>query len=227
MYGYNDDDIIDDIINQELAGYGIEAGARRGGRRFGRALAAIGTLGMSELAIRRGQHTGRQQARRQMERMDQGPMAPQGMDPQAAQAAAAAVQLQQYAQLGFRPSGGLAGYFGITEVTVPALGGAQSSSTAQEPTQLHRLILDAIDPTAVITPTEAESYLRVSNIRLGSQSMFNNNVPMTLGALKSNATLSGVMSRVILPGQQLSIDFLNRHPTLPILVGGSALGPNS
>lgn len=225
MYGYNDDDIIDDIINQELAGYS-EAGAR-GGRRFGRALAAIGTLGMSEAALRRGRRTGRQQERRAMERMGAGPMVPQGMDPQAAQAAAAAVQLQQYAQLGFRPSGGLAGYFGITEVSVPALGSASSASTAQEPTQLHRLILDAIDPTASITPQVAEAYLRVSNIRLGSQSMFNNNVPMTLGALKSNATLSGVMSRVIMPGQQLSIDFLNRHPTLAILVGGSALGPNS
>lgn len=153
--------------------------------------------------------------------------APQNLTPNAAQAAMAAVQLQQQAQLGFRPSGGLAGYFGITEVSVPALGSASSASTAQEPTQLHRLILDAIDPTASITPQVAEAYLRVSNIRLGSQSMFNNNVPMTLGALKSNATLSGVMSRVIMPGQQLSIDYLNRHPTLAILVGGAALGPNS
>ncbi len=222
MYGY-EDDIIDDIIEQELAG--IEAGRRRGGRRFGRALAAIGTLGMSEVATRRGQRRGREQA---MERMGAGtpPGAP-NLSPQAAQAAMAAVQLQQQAQLGFRPSGGLAGYFGITEVSVPALGSASSASTAQEPTQLHRLILDAIDPTASITPQVAEAYLRVSNIRLGSQSMFNNNVPMTLGALKSNATLSGVMSRVIMPGQQLSIDYLNRHPTLAILVGGAALGPNS
>lgn len=222
MYGYNDDDIIDDIIDQELSGYGFESGAR-GGRRFGRALAAIGTLGMSEAALRRGRRTGRRQERAAMERA----AAPQGLNPQAAQAAQAAVQLQQYAQLGFRPSGGLAGYFGITEVSVPALGSASSASTAQEPTQLHRLILDAIDPTASITPQVAEAYLRVSNIRLGSQSMFNNNVPMTLGALKSNATLSGVMSRVIMPGQQLSIDYLNRHPTLAILVGGAALGPNS
>lgn len=219
MYGY-EDDIIDDIIEQELAG--IESGRRRGGRRFGRALAAIGTLGMSEVATRRGQRRGREQA---MERMS-APQAP-NLNPQAAQAAMAAVQLQQQAQLGFRPSGGLAGYFGITEVSVPALGSASSASTAQEPTQLHRLILDAIDPTASITPQVAEAYLRVSNIRLGSQSMFNNNVPMTLGALKSNATLSGVMSRVIMPGQQLSIDYLNRHPTLAILVGGAALGPNS
>lgn len=221
MYGYNDDDMIDDIIEQEIAG--IEAGRRRGGRRFGRALAAIGTLGMSEAALRRGGRNGRREERASMERA----AAPQNLTPNAAQAAMAAVQLQQQAQLGFRPSGGLAGYFGITEVSVPALGSASSASTAQEPTQLHRLILDAIDPTASITPQVAEAYLRVSNIRLGSQSMFNNNVPMTLGALKSNATLSGVMSRVIMPGQQLSIDYLNRHPTLAILVGGAALGPNS
>ncbi|HPM23018.1 MAG TPA: hypothetical protein PLP66_03885 [Phycisphaerae bacterium] len=221
MYGYNEDDIIDDIIEQEIAG--IESGRRRGGRRFGRALAAIGTLGMSEAALRRGARNGRHEERASMQRA----AAPQNLTPNAAQAAMAAVQLQQQAQLGFRPSGGLAGYFGITEVSVPALGSASSASTAQEPTQLHRLILDAIDPTASITPQVAEAYLRVSNIRLGSQSMFNNNVPMTLGALKSNATLSGVMSRVIMPGQQLSIDYLNRHPTLAILVGGAALGPNS
>lgn len=221
MYGYNEDDIIDDIIEQEIAG--IESGRRRGGRRFGRALAAIGTLGMSEAALRRGARNGRHEERASMQRA----AAPQNLTPNAAQAAMAAVQLQQQAQLGFRPSGGLAGYFGITEVSVPALGSTSSASTAQEPTQLHRLILDAIDPTASITPQVAEAYLRVSNIRLGSQSMFNNNVPMTLGALKSNATLSGVMSRVIMPGQQLSIDYLNRHPTLAILVGGAALGPNS
>lgn len=233
-YGYaTEDDIIDEIIDQELSGYGFdESGARRG-RRFGRALAAIGTLGMSEAALRRGRTVGRQQAQRRMQQggmMGPVPPPPNALAPDLSQQVAAvqAAQMQQYAQLGFRPSGGLSGYFGIQEVAVPAANGtAQSSSTAQEPTQLHRIMLDAIDPLAGITPQVAEAYIRISNIRLGSQSMFNNNVAMTISALRANATLSGVMSRVILPGQQLSIDYINRHPTIAITVGGAALGPNS
>ena len=236
-YGYaTEDDIIDEIIDQELSGYGFdEAGARRGRRRFGRALAAIGSLGMSEAALRRGRTVGRRQEQRRIlggggggGAMMAPPAAAMAPDLSQQVAAAQAAQMQQYAQLGFRPAQGLAGYFGINEVAVPAANGtAQSSSTAQEPTQLHRIMLDAIDPLAGITPQVAEAYIRVSNIRLGSQSMFNNNVPMTLAALRSNATLSGVMSRVILPGQQLSIDYINRHPTVAITVGGATLGPNS
>lgn len=218
VYGYaSEQDIIDEIIDQELAGYG---GWDESGRR-GR-------------ARRQERRAARRAGRRGGGGEPDAPLAPPGLTRGAAPnlqqqiAAAQAAQMQQYANLGFMPAGGLAGFFGIAEVIVPAGNGqAQSTSTAQEPTQLHRLMLDAIDPTAVITPATAEAYLRIANIRLGAQSMFNNNVPMTISALKSNATLSGVMSRVILPGQQLSIDFINRHPTIDITVGGAALGPNS
>lgn len=226
--------LINALVQEELARIGYynqQEVAGRGGRRFGRALAAIGTLGMSEAAMRRGRHVGAQRARNNMQREQQQMM---DMDEDevalavdARVAATIAAQKVQQSQLGFPPDGSLQGFFGINDVVVPALGGNTSQSSAQEPTQLHRIILDAYDPTATITPSEAAQWLRITDIKVGTQSMFNNVATMTLGALTNNATVARIMSRIITPGVDLSIVFRNVHPTLAITVGGTGLGPNS
>lgn len=223
---YSQQDIIDMLVERELAAQSEVSG--RAGRRLGRAFGAIATLGTSEIARRRGQHRGRQMERRAMER---GAMETVDRDfaPDLSEQVAArvAAMQQQQQQLGFRPAGELAGYFGIADVTVAALGTATSQSTAQEPTQIHRIVLDAYDPTATITPQQAFSYLRVGDIRIGTQSMFNNVTPMPLGILANNTTMPGVMTRIIMPGQDVTVTYVNRHPTLALVVGGSGIGPNS
>lgn len=212
--GYYEDDGISDVM---------EVGRRRrGGRRFGRALGAIFTGGASEMgrAVRR-----RRQARRGggddvVELDDLQP------DLQQQIAAQQAINRAEAAQLGFKPKTSFSGLFGIQRVTVPAAGGiAVSKSTAEEPTQIFRLILSAQEPTGVVTPTDALAWVGVTDIKLGSQSIFNNVEPVALAALANVAVLAGLSTRIISPGQSLYITYRNDHPALAMSTSGAAFGP--
>lgn len=211
-----DEDEIADLVLAEFDNVAGEIGRRQGGRRFGRALGAILTGGGSE-AIRRRRRRGR----------DDDGGGRSAIKPNLSQQVAArkAVQQAEMDALGFQPARDFSGLFGIAPVSVPALGSAQSASTAQEPTQIHRLILQAIDPTGTIQPTDAQGWMGVRDIRLGVQSIFSNVQPVSLAALQNVATLSGLSTRIITPGQQLTIDYVNNHPTLALTVSGAGFGP--
>lgn len=211
-----EDDLFDDIEGDYDDD---EIGRKRRGRR---ALAAIFTGGGSE--IRR--HRQRNQAQRR-ERSEERQVQ-EALQPTLEEriAAAQAAQAAERARIGFNPSGDYRGVLGIPNVLVPAAGGFQQArAVAEEPTQLSRLSFTCWDPAGVIGPQDAICYMGVTNIRIGTQSIFSTTTPASLDSLGSRATYAMVMTRTLSTGQSLTVDYVNDHPTAQLRVRGTGFGP--
>lgn len=141
-------------------------------------------------------------------------------------AAARAAEAQKVKNLGFDPNADYRGVLGIPNVLVPAAGGFQQArAVAEEPTQLSRLSFTCWDPAGVIGPQDAICYMGVTNIRIGTQSIFSTTTPASLDSLGSRATYAMVMTRVLSTGQSLTVDYVNDHPTAQLRVRGTGFGP--
>ena len=96
---------------------------------------------------------------------------------------------------------------------------------AEQPTQISRLSFTAFDPLGVITPDQAACYMGITNIRIGTQSIFSTTEPAALDSFNSRATLVNIQTRILTTGQGLTIDYQNDHPTAAFLVRGTGFGP--
>lgn len=174
-----------------------------------------------------GRRRGRRR-RRERRANRRNPAAPENLAP-TLEEQVAAIQAQKVAEMqriGFNPSGDYRGVLGIPNVLVPAAGGFQQArAVAEEPTQLSRLSFTCWDPAGVIGPQDAICYMGVTNIRIGTQSIFSTTTPASLDSLGSRATYAMVMTRTLSTGQSLTVDYVNDHPTAQLRVRGTGFGP--
>lgn len=182
-----------------------------------------------EIGRRRGGRRARRRERRANRRNpERNAAVPENLAP-TLEEQVAAIQAQKVAEvqrIGFNPSGDYRGVLGIPNVLVPAAGGFQQArAVAEEPTQLSRLSFTCWDPAGVIGPQDAICYMGVTNIRIGTQSIFSTTTPASLDSLGSRATYAMVMTRTLSTGQSLTVDYVNDHPTAQLRVRGTGFGP--
>jgi len=219
-------------LTPELVG---EVGRRRGLRRFGRAFGAILTGGASEMA-----RAGIRRRANRLARMRQPePVAPQIPLPTipaqvlappqtinfaGAQQVANAAAHQAVAKA-MEPRFHTSGLFGLSDASVPPGGTGELSARSEFTTVIERFIFVAYSPDGVITPADAESYIRIMAIHIAGQSVFSTNQGAPLRVFAGDSTGVQMRTRTLNGGQSISIIVANRHRALTLEVGGSGIGP--